>query len=47
MIKGVHEATVPIDAMQHPADVDLFECIKGGMVDQFSAPGILQGPPAV
>jgi hypothetical protein len=47
MIKGVHKATVPIDEMQHTADVDLFERIEAGMVDQLSAPGIVQGPPGL
>ncbi len=47
MIKGVHKVAVPIDEMQHTADVDLSECIEIRMVDQLRTPGIVKGPPGL
>jgi hypothetical protein len=36
-----------MDEMQHTADVDLFEGSEAGMIEQLSAPGLLQGPPGL
>ncbi len=42
--KGFHKLAVLIDEMHHVADVHLFERIEQGVVDGFTATGILEGP---
>ena len=44
VLEGLHEVAVPMDEMQHAADVHLCEAIEHGMVDGFTAPGIAQSP---
>jgi hypothetical protein len=44
VLEGLHEVAVPMDEMQHAADVHLCEDIEHGMVDGFMATGIAQGP---
>ena len=44
VLEGVQEVALPMDEMQHTADVDLAELLKERMVHRFLAPGILQGP---
>ena len=44
VLESLHEVAVPMDEMQHAADVDLCEAIEHGMVDGFTATGIAQSP---